>query len=89
MQHSFPIQAQSTLLLAAFLFVSGCGPDDVYTLYRASPLSHSMRIHMATFDADDAGADYNRENCAIAARLFMAQPGVTVRYWCEAGRYRE
>lgn len=44
---------------------------------------------MATFDANDAGPDYNRENCAIAARLFMAQPGVTVRYWCEAGRYRE
>ncbi len=75
--------------MAALLFVSGCGPDDVYTLYRASPLSHSMRIHMATFDADGEGTSYNRDNCNLTARLFMEQPGVTVRYWCEAGRFRE
>lgn len=46
-----------------------------------------MRLHVATFDATD-GKDYNRENCQAAANLFVRQPGVTVRYWCENGRYR-
>lgn len=62
----------------------------VYTLYRSSSVSsmQDARLHMATFDAAD-GAEYNRGNCLIAARLFQQQPGVIVRYWCEVGHYRK
>lgn len=62
--------------------------DKVYTLYRDSALDKSMRIHVATFDADASQA-YNKENCEIARDLFEGQPGVTVTYWCEKGYYRE
>ena len=64
--------------------------DDVYTLYRDSALvnGQEMRIHVATFDAVD-GESYNRENCQIGQGLFQNQPGVTVRYWCEKGRFRK
>lgn len=72
----------------AALGVAACGPgDDPYTLYRSSAIKEHMRIHVATFDAD-AGRHYNMDNCEIARGLFQAQPGVTVRYWCEKGRYR-
>jgi hypothetical protein len=74
---------------------AGFGDDSsqgVYTLYRSSPIIGSIsgegaRVHVSTFDAA-AGEDYNRENCQNAATLFASQPGVTVRYWCEKGRYR-
>ncbi len=62
--------------------------DQVFTLYRSSPLDANMRIHVASFDASD-GEKYNRENCELAGQLFKAQPGVTVRYFCEKGRYRK
>ena len=76
-------------VIALTSMVLGC--DDragAFTLYRASPLDPTMRIHMATFDAED-GAAYNAENCRIVAQLFQSQPGVSVRYWCEAGRFKE
>lgn len=60
---------------------------EVLTLYRNSALDATMRIHVATFDSVD-GKDYNAENCAVAAGLFGGQDGVSVRYWCEPGRYR-
>lgn len=62
----------------------------VYTLYRSSSVEsmRDARLHMATFDAVE-GTEYNRGNCLIAAQLFQRQPGVIVRYWCEAGRYRK
>lgn len=61
---------------------------DVVTLYRSSALDSTMRLHVATFDAVDQGPGYNSENCQLAAQLFQDQPGVTVRFWCEPGRYR-
>lgn len=72
------------------LLLCGCKPEDsrIYTLYRASPMDPNMRLHMATFDADEPSPTYNQENCQIAADLFANYPGVTVRYWCEQGRYR-
>lgn len=54
----------------------------VYRLYRSSMAFKDARLHVATFDAE-AGEEYNRENCEIARDLFMGQPGVMVRYWCE------
>ena len=75
-------------LLMLLPCLTACQDDGVvYTLYRTSPTVASMRIHVATFDAKD-GADYNDENCQIAAGLFAAQPGVKAHFWCEKGRYR-
>ena len=48
----------------------------------------NSRIHVATFDASD-GNDYNSENCEIAMDLFRNQEGVTVKYWCEKGRFKK
>ncbi len=70
------------------LLLGGCDDNHVFTLYRASVLDPNMRIHIATFDAAESSQSYNQENCAIAARLFAQQPGVTVRYWCEKGAFR-
>jgi hypothetical protein len=63
---------------------------NTYTLYRNSATSNgeTMRIHVATFDADQSNA-YNRENCEVAKKLFTTQPGVIVYYWCEPGVYRK
>jgi hypothetical protein len=77
------------------LILSGCksvglktSEDQVYTLYRNSPIDKNMRIHMATFDADEKEA-YNKENCEIGRDLFMDQAGVTAQYWCEKGGFKK
>jgi hypothetical protein len=57
------------------------------TLYRNSATDANMRIHVASFDAAES-RDYNRENCDVARGLWGGQPGVTVRYWCEEGRFK-
>lgn len=80
------------LATVCLLNLTACGAgsasdSQVFTLYRSSPINVNMRIHVATFDAAD-GEAYNRENCELASRLLGAQPGVTVRYFCEKGRYR-
>ena len=65
----------------------------IYTLYRNSPTVGTIsgddaRIHVATFDAAE-DQDYNRKNCEIARDLFASQPGFTVRYWCERGKFTQ
>lgn len=85
-------------LAVALFLLSGCDPWDssVFTLYRNSVVDPAMRIHVATFDADEklwragprAKELYNSENCELAAKLFGGQDGVKRRYWCEKGRYR-
>jgi hypothetical protein len=82
-----------TVVFLLFGLLVGCGggplgSDAAFTLYRSSPIDPNMRIHVASFDSTD-GEAYNRENCELAAQLFKAQPGVTVRYFCEKGRYRK
>ena len=77
--------------LIAIAFLTGCDYSNVYTLYRNSPTvgeihGEKARIHVATFDAAQS-EEYNRVNCETARRLFAGQ-GVTIRYWCEKGRYR-
>jgi len=87
------------VLFLAALVLSGCGDSDSFTLYRNSPILPGLppeaatevansRIHVPSFDTAD-GENYNQENCRIASELFAKQPGVTVRYWCEKGRYRK
>ncbi|MBI2312506.1 MAG: hypothetical protein HYU77_08395 [Betaproteobacteria bacterium] len=82
-----------TLSLLAILFISGCGPsggfeDRTFTLYRNSVTDPNMRLHVATFDANEK-EEYNRENCDVAQKLFGAQPGVKTRFWCEKGRFKK
>jgi hypothetical protein len=79
-----------TIALVLFLLLSGCNkPSDTYTLYRNSPLDFSMRIHMATFDAEDNVKNYNQENCEIVKEAMIDRPNITIRYWCEKGKFRE
>jgi hypothetical protein len=59
--------------------------QSVYALYREAMIPDT-RVHIATFDAA-YGERYNRENCERARFLFVSQPGVIVRYWCERGRF--
>lgn len=84
-------KARSLIAALALAAVnSGCEKApaiDVYTLYRSSPVDSAMRVHWATFDANQSDG-YNQENCLAGAEAMMAIPGVTVRYWCEKGRYR-
>ena len=42
-----------------------------YSLYRNSDLSRELRVHWASFDADDLPG-YNLSNCQMAARLLNA-----------------
>lgn len=75
---------------ACILTIVACSPsgDSTYTLYRNSVLDASMRIHVASFDTAE-GNDYNSENCELARALFLGQDGVSVRYWCEKGRFQK
>ena len=86
------IMAVTVVLLGfAVAFLGpGCkvSEDRVYTLYRNSVTDANMRVHVATFDADEKEG-YNKENCGIAQELFQQQPGVTVKYWCEKGYFKK
>lgn len=76
-------------LVGAIAAAASTGRDGrTYTLYRDSPIGRDMRLHIATFDANES-EDYNRENCVLGGQLFQAQPGVTARYWCEKGRFKK
>lgn len=76
-------------VLLTLLVLGACDVGDhTYTLYRNSPLDEHARIHVATFDADEP-KDYNSDNCALAARLFQSQQGVTSSFWCEKGPFRK
>ena len=85
----------------ALVLLAACDDPNVYTLYRNSPTienirGEAQRVHVATFDAAPrecafclrADREYNRGNCEIARELFANQPAVSVRYWCEQGRFR-
>ena len=59
-----------------------------YTLYRSETLGDTARIHVATFDAVDDEASYNRESCERTRELFQVRPSNVATYWCEEGTYR-
>lgn len=82
--------ARNLTFAGCLLLLAACDAENAYTLYRNSALPNGadFRIHVASFDARE-GDSYNRENCDLARSLFQAQPGVTVRFWCEKGRYRK
>jgi hypothetical protein len=75
--------------IAVLSLLAGCGvatedDNDVYTLYRRSPVGED-RVHVATFDADQSG-DYNLDNCLITRDHFKER--AVVEFWCEKGRFR-
>ena len=80
-----PLFAKIVITLAV-ASIAGCG-ESTYTLYRNSATDEGLRIHVATFDANE-GEGYNRGNCEIARELFQNQDGVKVRFLCEKGRFR-
>jgi hypothetical protein len=61
--------------------------DRAFTLYRNSVTDANMRLHVATFDAEEK-EEYNRGNCDVAQQLFQSQPGVKTKFWCEKGYFR-
>lgn len=81
------------------LALAGCGkPVATYTLYRDSPIGADLRVHWASFDANERGvgsSDYTRENCEMTADLLRANlrrlngGKEPVRFWCEKGSFHE
>ena len=74
---------------SVYALVRGSGAD----LLAPDPSRPPLRILVATFDNSEGtaaqAAAVNGNNCARAAEMFMAQPGVSVRFWCEQGRFRQ
>jgi hypothetical protein len=77
------------ILIFSLLF-SACSESDsnTYTLYRNTVHDETMRLHIATFDSNDA-EKYNQGNCEITKDLFQKQDGVKVKFWCEKGRFKK
>jgi hypothetical protein len=86
-------------LFALLALAAACSKrePDSFTLYRNSPYG-VLRVHVATFNADDSGGGYNRENCEMAARLYNANVAAlrrasgkagqsNVGFWCEPGAF--
>ncbi len=75
---------------ASALLLAGCDQygGATYTLYRSSLTDANLRVHVATFDAAES-EEYNRENCTLAAKLFVSQLDVRTKFWCEKGRYKK
>jgi hypothetical protein len=64
----------------------------VYTLYRSGSVDETMRLHVATFDADDGSnsESYNRNNCdTIKTLRGEVSEAFKNKYWCEKGYYKE
>jgi hypothetical protein len=49
--------------------IGGESDSNVFTVYRNSVTDENMRIHVATFDANEKD-EYNRANCKQAKRFF-------------------
>lgn len=88
------------VLISSCTALAACSEERAatVTLYRNSALDASMRVHWATFDADDKGG-YNLNNCLMAARLLNANVTASAKaqgmqrdrflgFWCEPGNYR-
>jgi hypothetical protein len=90
------IKSLGVALLIVVCGITGCifigiPESKVYTLYRSGVFQPTMRIHIATFDADDEQSteEYNHDNCEQTRGLFQTQPGVGTKYWCEKGRFKQ
>ena len=93
-------------ILIVPLLLGGCSFFDrapTYTLYRNSIVSLDFtgvqaRSHVATFDANESDPHFNRDNCAMASRLYNANKAVLnpvseynpvqrQGWWCEKGNF--
>ena len=81
--NKFPLVA----LIAVVLVGCSDPSKDTFTLYRNSPTDENMRLHIATFDANENN-NYNAKNCDMAAGFFQSQP-VRTRFWCEKGTFKK
>ena len=94
------VQVIASMICVSSVLVA-CSSDrgEAYALYRNSPFDYTMRVHWATFDADDKGS-YNMNNCLMAARLLNAnvtasakaegkERDVMAGFWCEPGPFEE
>ena len=92
-----------TSMLLCFISSCAIAAGTEYTLCRtgidlsAKTHDESLRIHVATFDADQ-DANYNLANCEFAQQLFNAnQPHyrgsiydtIKTKYWCEKGHFKK
>ena len=84
---------RTNLLIGTILVLgatTACSSNETYTLYRNGVASDTLRIHVATFDADEEDdKNYNHDNCEQARELFQLHPNQLSRFWCEKGRYRK
>lgn len=95
------IRSLPVFFFSVLIACSGGGRhSDTTTLYRNSALDPTIRIHWATFDADESDPAYNLNNCGMAARLLNANVAASAKaegkerdpsvgFWCELGPYRE
>jgi hypothetical protein len=67
--------------------------SQVWSLYRSSPFSAVLKVHVGTFDAaafDEAAANskHNREVCDDTRTFYQDNPlhPAGVSFWCEQGR---
>lgn len=83
------IYIRACVLFVATLLLGCKEEDQTYTLYRNSPLNHTMRVHWATFNANESPT-YNEGNCLLAAealylnyrRKMMEEAGMPPpRFW--------
>lgn len=97
------IRTLTFLALMISMGVSSAWASDkegIYTLYRTSSFTEPLlRIHFATFDANERPA-YNQGACEMIARLLNANLHATFKaagrtahpkigFWCEHGRFRK
>jgi hypothetical protein len=83
------------------LMLAGCNQrDQTFTLYRNSSVDRNLRIHFATFNANESPGGYNMTNCQMAARILNANIAALAKaearatppalgFWCEPGSYRQ
>ncbi|MFC0304403.1 hypothetical protein ACFSTI_29335 [Rhizorhabdus histidinilytica] len=98
---SLRIRTLPVLFSSILVACSGASSrSDTATLYRNSAFDPTMRVHWASFDADESDPAYNSNNCGMAARLLNAnvaasakadgkERDASVGFWCELGPYRE
>lgn len=66
--------------------------SEVYTLYKSGVSDSSIKLHVATFNADDGSNshDYNSTNCNKIRDFLQSEPKMfEQRFWCEPGYYKE
>lgn len=80
----------TTIILMSLCACSYLTSGPTYTLYREGHFDQSLRVHWATFNANQSGS-YNQENCEMAADLLNRNlrelnNGIQVlSFWCEEG----